>query len=323
MDFTLPDGTTVHLIGDPHLGKKFEVGVPLHRRGEREARQLMKFRKELDHDSDIIVMVGDLFEHPYISYQALNEAMQAILSAAEARPSVRYIMMAGNHDLPQRMDGTGAFHVFTTGMSNRLDNLDVVTRPNIICGIALFPWEWDRTALDQVSDLQDGEAYAAIGHWDLQSFGKDDHLAPTAALRRAFGEIELYSGHDHNPGDYEVDGWIVHCTGSLEPYSHSQDPAGSIYVTLTPEQALERNDLHDKFVRLLVAPGEDMPELDCLALTKKVVRKDEPEMEAGETVSLDNFDWGGILKRKIKPLHPEVQAFIEERLPHHEESTEE
>src|SRR3546814_16299307 len=60
-------------------------------------------------------------------------------------------------------------------------------------------------------------------HWDLQSFGGDDsHICPTAALKAKFGDgLTIYSGHYHLPGEYEVDGHTVVCTGSMEPYSHA------------------------------------------------------------------------------------------------------
>src|SRR3546814_2821300 len=67
-----------------------------------------------------------------------------------------------------------------------------VRRPWIKDGLALFPWEWSRTALDQVEKLyNNGRVEVAIGHWDLQSFGGDDsHICPTAALKAKFRSEE-------------------------------------------------------------------------------------------------------------------------------------
>ena len=72
--------------------------------------------------------------------------------------------------------------------------------------------KWGVPAADQVPFIV--EAHTAIGHWDLQSFGGDDsHIAPTLMLA-AKGMKQIISGHYHVPGDYEVEGHTVVCTGS-------------------------------------------------------------------------------------------------------------
>src|SRR3546814_20896947 len=88
----------------------------------------------------------------------------------------------------------------------------------------------------------------------FRSFGGDDsHICPTAALKAKFGDgLTIYSGHYHLPGEYEVDGHTVVCTGSMEPYSHAEDPSGDLYVTLTLAELEARDDLHDKCVRVLL-----------------------------------------------------------------------
>jgi len=193
-----------HLIGDPHLGRKFEVGVPLHRRGEREREQLAHFERELATPAHMVVMVGDLFDHPYVPHSVVMAALHAVQSAAAARPTTQFVMMAGNHDMPRKVTATGAFDVFQRACAGWQPNLHVLTQPEIIEGVAFFPWEWDVSAVDQVAGLREaweqhpreGQIGAAIGHWDLASYGGDDsHLAPVAALRDAFGDIPLFSGH--------------------------------------------------------------------------------------------------------------------------------
>lgn len=320
-DFTLADGTRVHLIGDPHLGKKFEVGVHVSRRGEREQKQAMHFRRELEADADIIVMVGDLFDHPYVGLSVIDAAATAIYSAALNNPDVTFIMMPGNHDLPRNVAAVGAFHDLWDRLHERLPNLVIPRSPEVIRGLAIFPWQWDRTAEEQVADVAGDTAVAAVGHWDLKSFGgSDNHLAPVAALRAAFGDIPLYSGHFHVPGEYLVMGYPVLCTGSLEPYSHGEDPDNAVYVTLDRAEALAQADtLVDKCVRVRLAPGEDLPEINCLALTH--TREAVVDHGVSQRVSLDTFDWDAILRTKLATLDPEVREFIEERLPSYEEST--
>ena len=310
-----------HLIGDPHLGKKFDIGVPAHRRGERERGQMEQFIRELDQEGDMIVMVGDLFDTPYVSHTVVKQAIDAVLGAAMKRPFTEFVMMAGNHDMPRKVTATAAFDVFKRACAGRLDNLQVITEPTITHGVALFPWQWDVSAADQVrflthgEDCRDLEVVAAVGHWDLTSFGGEDlHLAPVADLRHAFGDIPLYSGHYHVPGQYGE----VSCTGSLQPYSHAEDPEGLIYVTmsLADVQAADPAALRYKCVRVILEPGEEKPVLDALAVTalpaaRRVVDDAQP-------VAPDKFDWPGIVRNALAPLSEEVRTFIQERLPSNE-----
>lgn len=312
-DLTLPSGRRVHLIGDPHLGKKFEQGVPSHRRGEREHMQAVDFTAELETDADMIVMVGDLFDTPYVSDAVIVAAARAMLGAAERNPDVTFVALAGNHDVPRNLTVVGAWQAFREMTAGRLSNLFVLTQPAVVDGVALFPWEWDRRADAQVTDLLDHRGVElAVGHWDLSVFdGKDDHLAPVAAIRAAWGEIPVWSGHYHKAGAYEVNGITVWCTGSMQPYSHSEDDEGRLYVTLTREEALARDDLHDKHVRILLAPGEDMPDIDCLALTHKRVRE---EAEVEETITADDFDFNSLVIASIQDRAPQVRDRIMERM---------
>lgn len=311
-DFTTSDGTRVHLIGDPHLGKKFglEQGILPHRLGERELGQSLQFADELEADADVIVMIGDLFDTPYVTDAVIVAAGRAALSAAERNSDVTYVFIAGNHDKPRNLSLVGAWHVFREMTQDRRPNLIILDRPATIGKLAFFPWEWDRRADHQVADVASAVGIEhAVGHWDLAVFdGKDDHLAPVEALRAAFGvEITLWSGHYHVAGRY-LD--AVNCIGSMQPYAQGE---GDLYVTLTREEAVLRTDLHDKHVRVLLAPGEDVPELDCLAITHKRVRKEQEE-GTDTTVSVDDFDFHRIVRERIQERDPRVRGFIEERM---------
>lgn len=328
-DFVLSRGARVHLIGDPHLGKKFgqEQGVLLHRLGERELGQSLQFAAELETDADVIVMIGDLFDNPYVTNAVIVAAARAMLGAAERNPDTLYVAIAGNHDKPRNLTLVGAWHAFREMTQDRLTNLLILDRPAIVGPLAFFPWEWDRRAdaqvVEPIADAtpdwgtkgwgENDQVEHAIGHWDLSVFdGKDDHLAPVAALAAAFPKlVGVWSGHYHKPGLYPVDGTEVRCTGSMLPYAHGE---GDLYVTLTREEALLRDDLHDKHVRLLLAPGEDEPDIDCLALTHKRVRPDVEEDGTELTVSVDDFDFHRIVRERIHDRDPIVRGFIEERM---------
>lgn len=318
MIIDLPSGGRARLIGDPHLGLKFETGVPLHRRGEREQKQFAKFVEALrTPDVEFNIMVGDLFEHPYVSHGVVVAAAEAYLAAAKDLPATKFAAMAGNHDRPRAVGQTGAWESFRAMIDGRRDNLVAVDKPGLLDqGLAVVPWEWDRTAIEQVKDLrahQNG-AGVVIGHWDLKSYGGDEsHLAPTAALTDK-GWSKFYSGHYHTPGEYRVGGHTVHCTGSLEPYSHGEDPCGVLYVT-APLSEVEANpeQFKDKCLRVILNPGEELPSgLDCLAVTP--LRQQGEARDVPEIV-LDGFDWDKVLKHELSQVNDEeVVTFINDRL---------
>lgn len=317
MKITLPNNHTAHLIGDPHIGRKFEAGVPAHKRGQREARQMKLLRDELFLPHvDYNISVGDLFDHPHVSYKVVLEVAELYLEAAKQTPDTTYLVMAGNHDLPRNLGTVGAFDAFEEIVSGRYPNLLVARRPTWISDakLILFPWVWDRSAEEMapIPGMTVFQGYTAIGHWDLQSYGGDDsHMAPTQALHD-LGITEIYSGHYHTEGDYTVNGHVVHCTGSMEPYSHGEDPEGKIYVTLTLAEATDGRDLTEKCVRVILADGQELPDdLDCMALT---AIKAKAENEEVQSIDLSKFEWKTTLDEALADLDPEVKAFIEERL---------
>lgn len=316
----LPWATRVWHIGDPHLGRRFENGVPLHRRGEREARQMEKFKAELATDCDVNIMVGDLFDHPQVSMQVILDAVDAVEDAAKARPRTQFFMMAGNHDRSRQLNTVGAWEIFRRMVEGRHDNLLVVDTVDKCETIAFVPWEWGKPVAQAIEGRfpeVDEEIVHVVLHHDLESFGGDDsYLVPTKLIKRLFPNVEtIVTGHWHLEGDYKVDGIDVTCTGSLEPYSHAEDPNGEMYVTLTLEQFEERDpdELKDKCVRILLREGEELPtELDCAALTaKRIVDGDDSESVAER---LGAFDWQSILDEHLKDVKPYVREFIDERM---------
>jgi Calcineurin-like phosphoesterase len=311
MKITLPSGKTAWLIGDPHLGRKFETGVPLHRRGEREKKQMERFVTELNTQGvDYNIMVGDLFDHPHVGYGVTVAAAEAYRAAAKANWDIEYIAMAGNHDLPRNLGVVGAWDAFAKMLQG--SSVNVATTPRIKDEMAIFPWDWSCSALDQLELLQHEPASVAIGHWDLRSYGGDDsHIAPVDQLYD-MGILQVFSGHYHTAGDYPVGNGVVHCTGSMEPYSHAEDPDGEIYVTLTLTEANDGRDLTDKCVRLLLADDEEVPyDLDCMALTYK---RQTEHSEQLQTLGTHDFDWRGIMEEALAPLVPEVRSFIQDRI---------
>jgi hypothetical protein len=152
-----------------------------------------------------------------------------------------------------------------------------------------------------------------VGHWDLVDYGGDTgHLCPASELRK-HGVQNIYSGHWHLAGDYDVDGVNVKCTGSMQPMTHAEDPEGKMYVTLTYDEYIREDiDLTDKYVRVIVGAGEDVsPPETCLGF-KVQVKEQEPEEQ--ERVNLGDFDIKKILDQKLTeynvpdPIQKEIKA---------------
>lgn len=278
------------LIGDPHITRKFILGVPPHRRGEREQLLFDDFEQRLyEGDEKMIIVVGDLFEKPLCTMLDLTKTITILDRACRSQPDREIIIISGNHDMPQAVGDACAFKVIQK-FSEFVPNLWIFTEPAVHRRVALFPWEWTRTAEEQLRDVEGEEFDYAVGHWDLVAYDgmHKDHLCPAKQLKQ-MGAREIISGHWHIAGDYKVAGEIVHCTGSMQPMTHAEDPEATLYVTMNYEEymAADQDSLKDKYVRLRL-DGDEMPPAprDCLGF--KVEKKAKPS-ETTE-VSLDGFN---------------------------------
>lgn len=259
------NGVEYGLIGDPHLGRTFKTGVPLHRRGERESQVWAAFVEALRQPCEVSVNLGDLFDTPAVERSIVAAAIDLYRSEAAAHPYRMYVVLAGNHDRSRQPGVVSSFDLFQRGLLG-VPNVRVLTKPHLFGVVLYVPWVWGADL--RATDYPAGATLAFV-HLDLEVFGHDESCLVPARALTSLGVEEIWGGHWHIPGDYMVDGVTVHCAGSLLPYSHSEDPDGRVYVTLTPEEALARDDLHMKCVRILAKRGEDIPDIDCLALTVK------------------------------------------------------
>jgi DNA repair exonuclease SbcCD nuclease subunit len=308
-------------MGDPHLGKRFENGVPLHRRGERETRQWRKFKDELAVDCDINICMGDLFDHPQVSLSTIVDAAEAYELAAMRRPKTQFFIMAGNHDRSRQLATIGAWDLFKKILAGRFDNLFLVDYVGQVETLAFFPWEWGKPVADALNERfpkPNVEIEHVVLHHDLEAFGGDtSYMVPAKLIKERFPNcIRIVTGHWHIEGTYKIDGIDVDCTGSLEPYTHAEDPNGEIYKTFSLAQLREQDpaSLKDKCVRVLLSEGEELPvDLDCLQITGKrltALEDDEPSVAQ----KLGAFDWQNILDEHLKDVPDYVRAFIDERL---------
>lgn len=283
----------VHKIGDAHLGKKFEAGVPLHRRGEREAMQFEQFERELLTDCDLNVQMGDIFDKMVVPYTVIAKTVAAYRAALAARPDTTFALLRGNHDADRDLDRVSAFDI----LCQILEPMGVICakdEPRTLSfgdySICLMPWHPVFSAEEMVEKYKPSvfDIDLVCGHYDVVTV--DDHFnrCPAKSLQ-ALGVKAIATGHDHLKRIEMVDGVPVEVVGSMQPYSHAEDPEGTLYVTLSLADATDGRDLTNKCVRILLQPGETLDQpIDCLQLTLKRERAEAEEVEADfEAFDLD------------------------------------
>jgi DNA repair exonuclease SbcCD nuclease subunit len=298
---------SIHVLGDVHLGKQFQHGVPLHRRGDREKMQFAQFVADLDTECDIHIQVGDLFDKMFVSYSVIYAAYEAYRDACGRASPPLYVVMRGNHDASRDADKISAFQVFAA----MVRPLGVVVvddeAAQFADNICVVPWHPFKTAIEMLP--QDLTGKTVYGHWDIVM--GDTNQIPAAELK-ARGAVRAVTGHDHNARLMEIDGLPVAVAGSMQPYSHAEDPTGVMYKTLTLSELDEWGlTLHDCCVRLVLAPGEvlDFP-VDCLQLQ---VQRGTAEV-IDEQVDFEEFDFDHLWDLATVDLTPEMKITARGRL---------
>ena len=286
------DSRNVALLGDAHMGRPFFAGVPLDRRGERERMQYEDLARALADSARcrLHVNMGDLFNKAYVPYEDIQRVASLYIDAAERNPGTTYIILAGNHDSGRNKALVSALDLFGSIVA-RCWNIEVVkNQPFVLDDLAFLPWTAHETALELAAKLQ-GSFAAVFGHWDVLNQGPN-HV-PVEALA---GRVErIYTGHEHLPGTSRIAGIPVIRTGSMQPYSHGEDPERRLYITLTlPEVqaalAADPGCFRMMCLRIALQPGEMVPEkLDCLQLGTMLIGQDD-DAAAPEVASLDGFN---------------------------------
>ena len=278
------DGWKIAILGDPHLGRAFIHGVPLARRGEREASVWMDFAWSLSEVGlDYHVNMGDLFDKWMVSFDVIMRAAILYMETAEQNPDTTYIILKGNHDWIKDLERKSAFDVFDAIVS-RCDNIKVITETTRHFNLLFCPWHPTKSAHEEVSKFEGVKV--AFGHWDTAF--SDHNMVPTEA-----GVPKLYTGHVHKPATFTRDGTEVIGVGSMQPYAHGEEVNDDLYITLSEEQFQDQKleDLKNKCVRLLF-PYDG--ELDCLQLT---IKREKEELDDDSTVTLGDFDMDALFRR--------------------------
>lgn len=281
-------------LGDPHLGKKFEAGVPLHRRGDREKLQWQDFAKSLNSPTGpgYHVNMGDMFDRWHVSYDVIYRAAELYREAAAQHPTTEYVILQGNHDASRDLERVSAFHLFA-GLVRGLSNITVVAgEPHFSGSLGFIPWSPVCSAVEFIElHAADFKGVGLVfGHWDVIAIGDTSNLLPAAQLYK-LGVRKAITGHDHTARQLTMDGIDVTVTGSMQPYSHAEDSDGKLYVTRTLEEYLaDPSAYRDKCLRLQLQKGEALDhQPDVLQL--KIVYEIEEDTDDGEVeFSEFNFD---------------------------------
>lgn len=304
---------TPTFLGDPHLGRKFENGVPLHRRGEREESVWNDFEKSLMSvtGADVHICVGDLFDRYSVPESVVLRAAAIYEAAIAANPAVRYVVVRGNHDVVRKADSKSSFDVFKAIVEPM--GVVVVTEPTTVLMpdsqvYGLIPYDPFRAPAELVESLPNKFYDTVVGHWDLD--GNGENLIPIDALKKKTNNV--VTGHVHLAQTRKAGKLTIRSTGSMQPYAHGE---GDLYVTLTVEELVKADPerLKNNCVRLRLQPGEEIPpELpDCLQFTTE--RVDQVKADIGD-VQFEAFSLKGLFDESFKEVDPEIATQVWDRV---------
>ncbi len=96
-------------LGDAHLGRSYPAPLNEERLNTREVDFEYSFVRAIDlalaQEPDLIIWLGDIFDHPRPSYRSFRVAQAALRKVREQ--GARLVAISGNHDTP-RLAGTGS-----------------------------------------------------------------------------------------------------------------------------------------------------------------------------------------------------------------------
>ena len=278
----------VHTVGDSHLGRSFVNGVPLHRRGDREAMLWAVFEKEVRvPDMDLHVHLGDLFHAAVVPYDIILKTAELYDEVAKANPNCLYVILKGNHDYYRDLTRKSAFDLFTALVRHRVniwavDDTAVQHKGHVFVGYSIEHRIEDRI----------GKGHTLYCHCDVESFGGDGQNLVPIAKAAELGITKIITGHDHKRRTLTRDGVEVIVHGSLQPFAHGEESDDSLYVTLSLDElaAADPEYLRSRCVRVLGVPDEPV---DVLQLTIK-----RPDSDKGDLpkVELGTFDMEALFR---------------------------
>lgn len=306
----LVDGTVwqkILCIGDPHLGKRFITGVPSHRLYEREETQYAQMARLLNPSDPLIrhiVIMGDLFDRFIVSPTTVLRAIDLLKKASEANSHIEYHVLPGNHDMSKDQNKKSSYELFyevfhydySIVECNRNvafnSSMMQLLYPDVANEKEFFGLYFEAYNAFRAPDyhLETSEHYSqatkkiSFGHWDSVDILSNGYVPSKTLL----DDSDLVvSGHEHTfkesfyPSSPTTK---VLFTGSMQPYSHAEDPDKDTYVTVKSED-LENYDLKSDFkykcLRIECEPSFALTEpVECYSLAYKVITPEERIVES-------------------------------------------
>lgn len=298
------------VLGDAHMGRRFNEGVPVHRRGEREAQMLRHFCLALITDvkpTDRVVQTGDIFDGFAVPNAVVLDVYAALVNA-QAHTGAEYVIYRGNHDAARDTDKKSSFDILETLFKDHpkiwvLSNTEILEHQGK--NIGFMPWHPFKSSKELALELAERQYPLAVvfTHCDLESYGGSDfNLMPYEELAKI--TTNVVNGHVHTPETRVVYDVPFIMVGSMEPYSHGEDPDEEFYVTMTLAELFVKDPYALKYrnVRVLLEEGESPPDEipDCLSFTVKRVVSKEQAVEDDSEVIIQDFSLSKIIVDCLK-----------------------
>lgn len=317
------DGNRFAFLGDPHLGRPFRNGVPLHRMGERERLQHETFRSFFQECTVQNIRagfcVGDLFNSFTVSNNVVMETRADIDQTAST--VLPFYFLGGNHDDKRDIDHVSSLAMLSQ-MRFRHDAIHFVRlKPEQLhfegTKVVMMPWHPVKTAAEMVEEYADlvRDADLIIGHWDVDArLAGTENYIPAARLVELGVKLAV-TGHDHVKREMEIDGLTVHVTGSMQPYSFSEDKTGDLYVTVPADEAraalaTDPETYRDKCLRVVGDWDDLVPE--CLMFRVKLLDQ-ELDDEVLMDVQMEEFSMADLWTRNTEALPEHIQLKLKEK----------
>lgn len=292
------------VLGDVHLGREFIRNVPLHRRGERERLIWEQFEEELSPDGmSVHISMGDLFDKDKVSLPVIAKAASLYIAAAKRHKDTAYYVLCGNHDRSRDLEFVSAFDLFAMIVGQHVTC--VYETPLIVDDFVLLPWHPINSATEMAASVEKNITFA-FGHWDVDTRSDAFNLIPTTELAK-LGVTTAVTGHDHTQRTLVRDDVEIIVTGSMQPYSHGEDPNGEFYVTVGLDDLTEPEKFKNKCVRVRLKQGEVFDQqIDCLQLQ---IEKESEDVEQDIDVTLGDFDLQSVFDEVVSEFEvPEAIA---------------
>lgn len=232
----------IRFIGDPHIGRIFRTGVKSSLLGVREEMVLKQFRSLLEDDSDICVIIGDLFDKFIVSPSVIISVFNILKDVSSTNTNKRIYIIPGNHDLSRDKTKYSSYHLLSV-MVSELSNVEMINEdPSyfqsgniyfVLDAYNPFYEDEDNTSYQDKIDsilnsIPKGKTIIGVGHWDDVRFNHG-YLPNSSLVNRS---DLLLSGHIHLPFRTKYLNTKMAYIGSMQPYTFAEDDREELYITI-------------------------------------------------------------------------------------------